>query len=79
MPIGAVWGRFLLNGPCRFSRCETQPRRVDIREPLFLDRLTEDPVAKGIDTVVSVPRKQTPNPSATVREYAPKARAHCSY
>ena len=36
-------------------------------------------MAKGIDTVVSVPRKQTPNPSATVREYAPKARAHAAW
>jgi hypothetical protein len=41
MPIGASWDGSLFGGRFRFSRFETQQLRVNVREQLFMDDLTE--------------------------------------
>ena len=71
MPIGAVRARSLLDGLIGFSRFETQQLRIDIREQLLLDGLTEVAAVKGIDRHAFFHQQQVPPrplyPSTAIR------------
>ena len=60
MPIGAVWACSLFYRLIGFSRFETQQLRVDVREQLLLDGLTEELVVKGIDHQAFFHQQQMP-------------------